>query len=77
MEQTNDTEELKALRDYADGLTGTRETIQRAGLGDYADLVIALAQNGFDFPKPDDTPERRAQVAMASSVLQPLLRHGR
>lgn len=77
MEQPNDTKQLEVLRKYADGLVGTRETIQRAGLRDYADLVIALAQNELEFPKPADTPERRAQVAKASAILQPLLRHGR
>lgn len=77
MEQPHDTKQLEALRKYADGLAGTRETIQRAGLGDYADLVIALVQNELEFPKPTDTPERRAQVAKASAILQPLLRHGR
>jgi len=77
MNGTNDATELEALRNYADGLAGTRETIQDAGLRDYADLVIALAQNDLAFPKPADTPERHAQIARASAILQPLLRHGR
>jgi hypothetical protein len=77
MEQSSETKQLEALRAYAAGLAGTRETIGRAGLQDYADLVIALMQNGLDFPNPADTPERRAHVERASAILQPLLRDGR
>ncbi|MGE3279672.1 MAG: hypothetical protein AB7H90_03560 [Alphaproteobacteria bacterium] len=76
MEQSGGTKQLEALRAYAAGLAGTRETIRRAGLQDYADLVIALAQNDLDFPKPADTPERRAHIERAGAILQPLLRHG-
>ena len=77
MEQASDSNQLKALRDYAAGLVGTRETITRAGLQDYADLVIALARSELNLPKPADTPERRAHLQRASAILQPLLRHGR
>jgi hypothetical protein len=75
---TEETEQaqLKALRDYAAGLVGTRETINRAGLNDYAELIIALVRNDLDLPKPADTPERRAHLQRASAILQPLLRHG-
>lgn len=66
---------LKALRDYAAGQVGTRETMRRAGLGDYAELVIMLAQHGLDLPKPADTAEHRANVERAALILQPLLRH--
>jgi len=38
------------------GRLGTRETIERVGMHDYADLVIALAQNELDFPKPAADP---------------------
>jgi hypothetical protein len=69
--------QLKALRDYAAGLVGTRETIRRAGLNDYADLVIALVQNDLPLPKPADTPRRRTNLERAAAILQPLLRHGR
>ena len=62
------------MRDYAAGLLGTRQAIERAGLEDYADLVIAMAQNDLDFPKPADTPQRRAHVEQARAVLQPRLR---
>jgi hypothetical protein len=74
---TEDTEQqqLKALRDYAAGLVGTRETMRRAGIDDYAELVIALAHQDLPLPKPADTPQRRAQVERASAILQPLLRH--
>lgn len=66
---------LKALRDYAAGLVGTRETMLRAGLGDYAELVMNLARHDLDLPKPADTAERRANVERAAAILQPLLRH--
>ena len=76
MERSSETKQVEALRAYAAGLAGTRETIRRAGLQDYADLVIALVQNGLDLPKPADTPERRAHIERASAILQPLLRNG-
>lgn len=66
--------QLETLRQYADGLLGTRQAIERAGLQDYADLVIALAQNDLDFPKPADTPKHRAHVEQARAILQPRLR---
>ncbi len=69
-----DLKQIEALRDYAAGLLGTRQAIERAGLEDYADLVIAMAQNDLDFPKPADTPQRRAHVEQARAVLQPRLR---
>jgi hypothetical protein len=70
-----DSNQLEALRAYAAGLLGTRQTIERAGLQDYADLVIALAQNDLDFPKPSDTPRHRAQLEQARAILQPRLRY--
>jgi hypothetical protein len=70
-------QQLQVLRDYAAGLLGTRRAIERAGLEDYAELVIALAQHHLDMPKPDDTPERRANVERARAILQPLLRYAR
>lgn len=77
MDQQAEQAQLRALRDYASGLLGTRETIKRAGLQDYAELVIALAQNDLGLPKPTDTPQQRAHVARAAAILQPLLRRGR
>ena len=76
---TEETEEkqLKALRDYAAGLVGTRETMRRAGVNDYAELVIALMKNNLDLPKPADTPRRRENLERATAILQPFLRHGR
>lgn len=71
-----DAEQLATLRAYASGQRGTRQTIEAMGLHDYADLIIALAQNDLDFPKPADTPAHRAHVARATEILQPLLRHG-
>jgi hypothetical protein len=75
--QTPKPDQLNALRDYPTGLLGTREAIERTGVGDYADLIIALAQHDLDLPKPADTPERRANLERASAILQPLLRHAR
>jgi hypothetical protein len=69
--------QLKALRDYAAGLVGTRETMRRTDIGDYAELIIALAQHDLDFPKPADTPQRQTHLERATAILQPLLRHVR
>jgi hypothetical protein len=69
--------QLKALRDYAAGLLGTRRAIERAGVEDYAELVIALARHDLDLPKPVDTPERRANLERARAILQPRLRNAR
>ena len=77
MTEETEQKQLKALRDYAAGLVGTRETMRRAELGDYAELVIALVKHDLDLPKPSDTPQRRAHLERASAILQPLLRHGR
>lgn len=75
----DDTEDkrLNVLRAYASGTLGTRETMRRAGVDDYAELVIALSQHDLHLPKPKDTPRRRAHIARASAILQPLLRHAR
>ena len=70
-------QQLETLRAYADGRFGTRQTIERAGMRDYADLIIALAQNDLAMPKPATTPQRDAQVVRARAILQPRLRHGR
>lgn len=67
---------LDTLHAYAAGHLGTREAIDRAGMRDYADLVIALARNGLDLPKPSVTPAREARVARARAILQPRLCHG-
>ncbi len=65
------------LRDYADAKLGTGEAIEKLGLNDFADLLVALSREGLLLPKPDDTPERRANVERARAILQPLLRaHG-
>lgn len=66
--------QFDALRQYAAGMLGTRQAIERAGLADFADLLIALAQAGLDLPKPADTPTRRAHVERARAILQPRLR---
>lgn len=69
-------EQLDTLRAYAAGKLGTREAIAAAGLHDYADLVIALAQNDLPFPKPAATPRHEWHLTRARAILQPLLRHG-
>jgi hypothetical protein len=67
-------DQLDVLRRYAAGQLGTRDAIARAGLQDYADLIIALAQHDLPLPKPADTPRHREHEARARSILQPLLR---
>jgi hypothetical protein len=67
---------LAALREYAAGQLGTRRAIERLEMRDYADLVIALAQNDLDLPKPADTPAHQAHLIRARAILQPRLRHG-
>ena len=69
-------EPLDVLRAYAAGHLGTRAAIERAGLHDYADLVIALARNDLAFPRPPATAAHAAHVARARAILQPRLRHG-
>ena len=65
------------LREYANGKLGTKEAIENAGLQDFADLLIVLSQENLLLPKPEDTPERRADIDRARAILQPLLRaHG-
>lgn len=76
MDHTLTAAELTTLHAYAAGHLGTRRAIEALGLHDYADLIIALAQNDLDFPKPDDTPAHAAHVARASAILQPRLRRG-
>jgi hypothetical protein len=68
-----DARQLQTLTDYANGLLGTREAIERAGFEDFADLLIALAQNDLGLPKPADTPSRRANLELARAALQPRL----
>jgi hypothetical protein len=69
-------DQLTALRAYAAGQVGTRRTIEAIGAHDYADLVIALAQNELDLPKPKVTPDHEAHLARLRAILQPRLRHG-
>jgi hypothetical protein len=69
-----DPKQIDVLRQYAGGLLGTRQAIERAGLEDFADLLIALSQNDLLLPKPADTAKRRANVELARAILQPRLR---
>jgi hypothetical protein len=75
MDDPLDQNQLVTLRAYAQGQLGTRQAIERAGLHDYADLVIALAQHDLDLPKPATTPKHEAHLARARAILQPRLRH--
>lgn len=68
-------EKLTILQRYSAGDLGTRRTIEAIGGEDYADLIIALAAAGLDFPKPAPTPRHDANVARARAVLQPRLLH--
>lgn len=77
MTTSPDQSAIATLRAYAEGRLTTRRAIEALGLRDYADLVIALAGNGFDLPRPSDTPRHAAHAARARAILQPLLRHGR
>jgi hypothetical protein len=69
-------DQLAALRDYAAGHLGTRQAMERAGVRDYAELIIALVQHDLHLPRPADTPRRQAHLALARAILQPRLRHG-
>jgi hypothetical protein len=69
-----DPRQLDALRAYAAGRLGTRDAIERAGMHDYADLLIGMAQNDLDLPKPAATPMHDAHLARARAILQPRLR---
>jgi hypothetical protein len=69
-------ERRSILHDYASGRAGTRATIDKLGLRDYADLVIELVRAGLPFPKPDDTPELAAHRERARAILLPRLRRG-
>jgi hypothetical protein len=55
-------EQLKGLRDYAAGRVGTRETMRRAGLNDYAELIIALLEHDLDLPKFAGTQQQRVHL---------------
>ncbi len=76
MSGTLDQHQLEVLHAYSAGRLGTRKAIEMAGLHDYADLLIALAQNDLDLPKPAATPVHEANGARARAILQPRLRHG-
>lgn len=68
-------EQIAILRDYSAGHAGTRDTIERAGFDDHADLLIALAHIGLSLPPPADWPGRKAHLEAATAILQPLLRN--
>lgn len=65
---------IDTLQAYAVGHLGTRAAIEQAGLHDYADLLIALAQHNLDLPKPTQSPAHDAALARARAILQPRLR---
>lgn len=71
-----DSQRLTVLYDYATGKLGTRSTLDKLGLRDYADLVIELAQKDLPLPKPEETTTLQAHRERARAILQPRLRHG-
>lgn len=71
-----DPDQLETLKAYAAGERGTRDTIERLGMHDFADLIIALSQHDLLLPRPPEGPERDANIARATAILQPRLRHG-
>lgn len=72
----NEQEKLSVLYDYAASHIGTRTALDRLGLNDYADLVIALSAHDLAFPKPTETPTLLAHRERARAILLPRLRHG-
>lgn len=76
MSSETTTFEADALRAYSAGWSGTRDTINRLGMRDYADLLIALGRLDLPLPRPTESASRAAAVARASAILQPRLRHG-
>lgn len=76
MDETINPQQLETLQAYAAGERGTRATIERLGLRDYADLVIALAAHDLALPQPAASPARSAGLSRARAILQPRLRHG-
>lgn len=71
-----DQQRLTVLSDYATGKLGTRSTLDKLGLRDYADLLIELAQKDLPLPKPEETAALQAHRERARAILQPRLRHG-
>lgn len=67
---------LTVLYDYASGHAGTRATLDKLGLRDFAELVVALSQADLPFPKPAETAALAAHRERARAILQPRLRHG-
>jgi hypothetical protein len=69
-------ERLAIVKAYSLGQSGTRETIERAGLDDYGDLLILLAEYDLQLPKPSMTAAHAAHIAQATAILQPRLLNG-
>lgn len=65
------------LTSYALGEISNRQAIERLGLHDYANLIIALAQHDLPFPQPRETATTRAHREKARAILQPRLQGGR
>jgi hypothetical protein len=66
--------QLAVLIDYSEGRLLTRDTIEKLGLDDYADLIIELSQRDLPFPQPQESEARMRSLALATAILQPLLR---
>jgi len=69
-----DPTQLAVLIDYSEGRLLTRDTIEKLGLDDYADLIIELSQRDLPFPRPQESEARMRSLALATAILQPLLR---
>lgn len=69
-------ERLTLLYEYASGHAGTRSTMDKLGLSNYAELLIELSSHDLPLPKPDDTPVLKAHRDKAREILEPRLRHG-
>jgi len=72
-----DQQRLSTLYEYATGRAGTRATLDKLGMRDYADLVIELAQADLPLPKPEETQALAEHRERARAILLPRLRHGR
>jgi hypothetical protein len=68
--------QLAILRAYSAGERGTRNTIEKLGFRDFADLLIALGTENLKLPGPSDTPARAMHLVRAEALLGPLLRNG-
>lgn len=72
-----DHERTSILDAYSMGNVGTRAAIEKLGLDDYANLLIALASRNLPFPRPAHSEALFAHEARAHAILLPRLTRGR